>query len=50
MKLEIKDDGYDLVEKYKTEKGHETHIWHFDKNGEYKEKRIIIKIVSKLNE
>ena len=21
MKLEIKDDGYDLVEKYKTEKG-----------------------------
>lgn len=41
MRLEIKDSGYDLVEIYRTEKGQETHIWHFDKNGEFKEKRVI---------
>lgn len=45
MKLDIKKDGYDLIIKYNTEKGHETHIWHFDKNGVYREKIIIVKKV-----
>lgn len=35
MKLEIKENGYDLVEEYRTEKGYEKHIWHFDKTGKY---------------
>lgn len=47
MKIEVKLDGYDLVEKYTTEKGKETHIWHFDKNGEFREKRVITVITNR---
>ncbi len=35
MKLEIKENGYDLVEEYRTERGYEKHIWHFDTTGKY---------------
>ena len=40
MKLEIKENGYELKEVYRTEQGKETHIWHFDKNGNYIKKVI----------
>lgn len=40
MRIEIKDTGYDLVEKYKTDTGEEKHVWHFDKSGEYVNKTI----------
>ncbi|MBR1455247.1 MAG: hypothetical protein IJ593_11510 [Lachnospiraceae bacterium] len=35
MRIEINKNGYDLVEEYKSDKGHEKHIWHFDKKGIY---------------
>lgn len=40
MKLEIKDNGYELREIYKTDTGKETHTWHFDKDGNYIKKVI----------
>ena len=35
MKIEIKENGYDLVETYKTNDGKEKCIWHFNLQGEY---------------